>query len=255
MAAETTRHMHEPRQANDCGPRNREPFGPNDPIVIGFRSTGALSVFFGGDTAYHFNSDRELRRAYVEGLLFKSEEGQLVSLKRIRQNNEVQLIRRELSPVSQAAFLATLRATLANLAQQIDQGELTVVGQLPAEADVVSRALKWLKDELPIAIAQSPHAGALLVAWNALEDSRTRPAYSSAKRITLSWVCWSCSARASASRWLGVSFSTVEQLLRRHRAVVHKTVALLIIPAVLVVIRVDDRPGQHAVCPKRRATW
>ena len=129
-----------------------------DPIVVGFRSTGALSVFFGGDTAYHFNSDRELRRAFVDGLLFKSEQGRLVSLKRIRQDHEVQLIRRELSPVSQAAFLATMQATLADLARKIDERQLSVVGQVPAEADVVVRALEWLRIESPIVIAQSPHA-------------------------------------------------------------------------------------------------
>ncbi len=48
-------------------------------IVIGFRAGGAASVYFGGDTAYHFNSDGELRRAYADGLLYKADIGRLTS--------------------------------------------------------------------------------------------------------------------------------------------------------------------------------
>ena len=134
------------------------PVGGGEPIVIGFRSSGALSVFFGGDTAYHFNSNRELRRAYVEGLLYKAEHGQLLSLERIRQDNQVQLIRRELSADAQAAFLAAMLQTLAAMAYQIDDEELAIVGQVPPEADVVGRALQWLRLATPITVAQSPHA-------------------------------------------------------------------------------------------------
>jgi hypothetical protein len=132
--------------------------GGGEPMVIGFRSSGALSVFFGGDTAYHFNSARELRRAYVAGLLYKAEHGQLVSLERIRKDNEVQLIRRELSADSQVAFLATMHETLNKLARQIDERELSVTGQVPPEADVVGRALQWLRLATPLTVAQSPHA-------------------------------------------------------------------------------------------------
>jgi len=134
------------------------PVGGGEPIVIGFRSSGALSVFFGGDTAYHFNSNRELRRAYVEGLLYKAEHGQLLSLERIRQDNQVQLIRRELSADAQAAFLAAMLQTLAAMAYQIDDEELAIVGQVPPEAGVVGRALQWLRLATPITVAQSPHA-------------------------------------------------------------------------------------------------
>jgi len=35
VASKTTRHVHEPRQANDSRARNRQPFGSHDPIVVG----------------------------------------------------------------------------------------------------------------------------------------------------------------------------------------------------------------------------
>ncbi len=134
------------------------PRGGGEPIVLGFRASGAFSAFFGGDTAYHFNSNGELRRAYVGNLLYKSEQGRLVSLERIRRDDEVQLIRRELSSDTQAAFLASMQASLAALARQIDRRELNVVGQVPAAVDVVSRSLEWLRRNPQTIIAQSPHA-------------------------------------------------------------------------------------------------
>lgn len=134
------------------------PTGGGEPTIAGFRSSGALSVFFGGDTAYHFNSDRQLRRAYVDGLLYKAEGGELVSLDRARTDHEVQLIRRDLSSESQAAFLATMQSALAALAQRIEQKELAVTGQVPADADVVGRVLKWLQSNLPVLVAASSHA-------------------------------------------------------------------------------------------------
>ena len=36
-------------------------------IVAGFRRDGALSIYFGADPVYHFNSAGELRRAYCDG--------------------------------------------------------------------------------------------------------------------------------------------------------------------------------------------
>lgn len=129
-----------------------------EPIVVGFRSNGALSVFFGGDTAYHFTSDRQLRRAYVAGLLYKADRGRLASLERIRQDDEVQLVRRDLSDESQAAFLTKMQETLGELAARIECEELRVVGQVPAEANVRVRVQAWLRDAGPILVAQRPHA-------------------------------------------------------------------------------------------------
>ncbi|HEX3599001.1 MAG TPA: hypothetical protein VHU84_02590, partial [Lacipirellulaceae bacterium] len=46
----------------------------NDPdspqqVIIGFRANGALSIFFGEDPVYQFNSAGDLRRAYWNGQL------------------------------------------------------------------------------------------------------------------------------------------------------------------------------------------
>jgi hypothetical protein len=40
MAAESARHMHEPRQANDGGARDCEPLRPDQPVGISFDDLG-----------------------------------------------------------------------------------------------------------------------------------------------------------------------------------------------------------------------
>jgi hypothetical protein len=126
-------------------------------VVIGFRANGAASVYFGGDTAYHFNSDGELRRAYAGGLLFKAEQGALVSLERVRTENEVQLLRRTLSNAQQAEFLAVMQARLHDLAERAGKDALVTIGEVPVGADVRGRALAWLANSQAVRIARSPN--------------------------------------------------------------------------------------------------
>src|SRR5688572_26999220 len=42
--------------------------GEGEPVVAGFRRDGSLSVFFGPEAVYQFNSAGELRRAFAGGL-------------------------------------------------------------------------------------------------------------------------------------------------------------------------------------------
>jgi hypothetical protein len=135
------------------------PTGGGEPVLIGFRADGAVSVYFGSEPAYHFNSQGELRRAYSEGLLFKAEQGKLISLERTRRVSEVQLVRRPLNETEQAKFLADIRDRLRSFVDDYKQGKLIVVGQVPADTDVMGRALAWLSQgEQNIEVADSPHA-------------------------------------------------------------------------------------------------
>ena len=127
-------------------------------IVIGFRADGAISFYFGGDTAYHFNSRGELRRAHANGLLFKAEGGKLVSLERIRNENEVQLVRRPLPDEEQIGFLATMNEQLRQIVAHSEADALVTVGRVPADADVLGRAIRWLENNLAPVVAQAPNA-------------------------------------------------------------------------------------------------
>ncbi len=127
-------------------------------LVIGFRTDGAISIYFGGDTAYHFNARGELRRAHANGLLFKAEGGKLVSLERIRNENEVQLVRRPLPDEEQIGFLTTMNEQLRQIVAHSEADALVTVGRVPADADVLGRAIRWLENNLAPVVAQAPNA-------------------------------------------------------------------------------------------------
>ena len=133
-------------------------FDEAEHVVIGFRSDGAMSIYFGNDAAYHFNSKGQLRRAYYGGRLFKAEHGRLIALERVRTENEVQLLRHKMLDDEQATFLAGMLERLRNLMQQCNQNTLVTVGQVPADADVLHQAVSWLSQMDEVKIAKSPHA-------------------------------------------------------------------------------------------------
>jgi hypothetical protein len=125
-------------------------------IVAGFRPDGALSIYFGAEPAYHFNSAGELRRAYCRGLLIKAEAGRLVSMQRLRQENEVQLVRHALSDSEQAEFVANMSRQLSDFEQLCRSNTFVKVGQVPVEADVLDRVLNYLAKYRTTTIAKSP---------------------------------------------------------------------------------------------------
>jgi hypothetical protein len=129
-----------------------------DHIVAGFRREGALSLYFGADPAYHFNTAGELRRAYIDGLLYKAQDARLVSLERVRTDEEVQLLSRQLGGDQQQSILDSMTQRLTQLARQIEAGELRIVGQVPVDADVLGRVASWLKSHDQITVAARPNA-------------------------------------------------------------------------------------------------
>ena len=122
---------------------------PNQPetIVAGFRRDGAASFFFGQSPVFQFNSQRELRRAFRDGLLYKTENGRLVEMRRERTDTAVELHSRVLADDESAALLQEAVTRLGGLRVALRTGETIVVGQVPDVAsgvDVKSRVLEWL---------------------------------------------------------------------------------------------------------------
>jgi len=129
-------------------------------IVMGFRRDGAASIFFGADPVYQFNAAGELRRAFHDGNLFKAEQGRLVLLTRERTPTEVQLLRRDLDSAAAELFLAMMAAQLLAVRIAIAAGNVTVVGQVPPEVDLLPACSSEL-ERLTASprIASSPRAG------------------------------------------------------------------------------------------------
>lgn len=101
-------------------------------------STGGWSVFFGPDRVYHFDASGRLRRAFVEGFLYRSEGSTLSRLKRERSAAQTTLLRQDLQPEELQAFLAEMRFWLGNLVTQIKNGQLHVVRHIPEHENVLS---------------------------------------------------------------------------------------------------------------------
>jgi hypothetical protein len=132
--------------------------GESECIVVGFRSGGAASFFFGVDPVYQFTTAGQLRRAYVGGRLLKAEGGRLAALVRERTEAAVSLVRTDLTSAEQAELLATAHTRLNALAAAIDSGEIQLIGAVPGGANIVSRIGQWLAS-LPaeIAVAAAPN--------------------------------------------------------------------------------------------------
>lgn len=131
--------------------------GFEDNVVVGFRRDGCASFYFGQQRAYHFNTQRQLRRAYDEGRLIKADREQLVSLIRHRGAQQVQLVRHDLNQLETREFLDRLWRHLQSLAEALAGADFNVLGCVPPDADVVARAGQWLAHLAPpIAVADGP---------------------------------------------------------------------------------------------------
>ncbi len=130
-----------------------------EPVVLGIRRDGCLSIYFGADPALHFNASHQLRRAYGNGELLKAERGQLVGLHRQRTVAEVQLVRHERDAAAQSQLLAAWQAHVESLQAALERGECQVMRCIPAELPALDRAREWLVwIERPWSIAATPHA-------------------------------------------------------------------------------------------------
>jgi hypothetical protein len=129
-------------------------------IVAGFRRDGGVSVYWGASPVYQFTAAGALRRAFVDPLLYKAERGRLVSMRRERTDEAVEMVRHDLSEVEQVGFLTAMRARLNLLAARLTDGGFTVIGRVPDGADVVARLRSWLDGRsAETLIADSPRAG------------------------------------------------------------------------------------------------
>ena len=122
--------------------------GQAEPWVIGFRRDASASLYVSGDPVFQFNQRNQLRRAFVDGKLVKAERGRLVWLERRRTDTQVQLLRRDFTPVETDDTLALAARRLEQLREALAAGRYELRGQVPEDADVIGRVSRWL-DALP----------------------------------------------------------------------------------------------------------
>lgn len=107
--------------------------GETQPIVVGFRTSQWLSLYFGQDLMYQFDELGRLRRAFEEGFLYRSEGTCLAKLQRQRSVGETTLVRRDLQGDALVSFRERTLAKIGWLCQVLGTGEIAVTRQIPAE--------------------------------------------------------------------------------------------------------------------------
>ena len=127
-------------------------------VFIGFRPGGSASFYFDQDPVYHFNATGKLRRAFVDDRILKAESGKLVSWNRTHRANEVVMVRTELLPDQQEAFIHRLNDRLADLQTRLASNDYRVVGEVQRESDisVIDLAITFMAKRKEVEIADSP---------------------------------------------------------------------------------------------------
>jgi hypothetical protein len=130
-----------------------------EPMVLGVRRDGCLSIYFSADCAVHFNTRQEVRRMYLDGALIKAECGKLVSMRRERSERAVELLSHELSAAEQQRILAEMRQRITATSSSLERSTCQVVRQIPADFPALERAKVWLA-RLPseLTVAALPNA-------------------------------------------------------------------------------------------------
>lgn len=115
--------------------RRAELRGADEPdlLVIGFRATGQMSIYFGQDLMYQFDELGRLRRAFVDGLLYRTQGGTLAQLRRERSETETSLVRRDLDEGSLQAFRDRIHTRIRRLQTLLQDGQLNIVRQIPSD--------------------------------------------------------------------------------------------------------------------------
>ncbi|MBS0261830.1 MAG: hypothetical protein JSS02_07720 [Planctomycetes bacterium] len=131
--------------------------GESEPVVAGIRDLGRWSVYFGPDPVYGFDAEGGLRRAYVGGFLYRSQQATLSRLKRVRTETTSELHRYDLTPAELQAFLRDMTLRLASFQSALQSGDFEVRQQIPADRNLVPDLLAALQ-----VVLNAPHIAAPL---------------------------------------------------------------------------------------------
>ena len=106
--------------------------GATEPTVFGVKEDGAWSIYFGTAPVFHFDPEGRLKRAFVDGRLYRTQAATLAKLTRERTTNETVLKRSDLTAGERDAFVASVRSRLSELLSAInDDDRVQILRSLP----------------------------------------------------------------------------------------------------------------------------
>jgi hypothetical protein len=113
--------------------------GQGSAVVAGFRRDGRLSIYFGDDPAFHFDEGGRLRRAFVDGDLYRSQGMTLARLRRRRDQTTTELQRHDLDPAESQRFAMNMTGCLRELLDALVSSRYEIIRQVPPDAEIVPR--------------------------------------------------------------------------------------------------------------------
>ncbi len=125
-------------------------------IVAGYRRNGLFTIYLHPDEMYQFTSDLLLRRAYVDGALYRTQGETLAKLVRHRMPDVSELLRSDLSSGELAAVLERARRNLECFFDKFDRKHYRIVRQFPEREDLVALLTDTLQKILQAAIGLAP---------------------------------------------------------------------------------------------------
>lgn len=114
-------------------------------VTVGFRKNSAMSVFVSQDPVYQFDPEGRLRRAFVDGFLYRSQHVTVARLQRVRTAEATQLLRYDLAVDELQVFHDAMRKTLAELLHQFQKNSVSVVRAVPQDSDLLPKIVAGLE--------------------------------------------------------------------------------------------------------------
>lgn len=129
--------------------------GESESVVAGYRANNSLSLYFGQDPCYHFDAERRLRRAYIEGELYRTQGTTLARLHRDRSNRTVELRRHDLSRDELVRLVVQVEQRLTRLLASFEASTAHCIQEIPAGGQIASRLTGDLRGltSLPLILA------------------------------------------------------------------------------------------------------
>lgn len=116
----------------------------NEEVIAGYRRDGSLSIYFGADPCYHFDAQLRLRRAFIDGDLYRTQGTTLARLSRIHSQQAVELSRRDLTFEQLQRMLTDIAGRLKCLHTSL-QSDARCVEVIPPETDLQASLIDSLE--------------------------------------------------------------------------------------------------------------
>ena len=135
-------------------------------VVTGFRESGEWTIYYGEDPHYQFDASGGLRRAFVEGLLYRSAGTVLSELRREQAplatpaangaTWQTVLTRRDLTLAETEQFVVQMRHRLAKTVADLSASRLICICSQPDDGKMSERFQQRLQTTLSAGTPLSP---------------------------------------------------------------------------------------------------